>query len=186
MNCTAFGLLTGISALLAYSILNGKTQAMIDELNYFTLKGVPDVEGDRARQETYLRLPIKAPGPHLTHTVGLGKGHGGKGGHSKKKSTFREPPAHADDRHVHRGAHLLLMTFSAWRDPVRHQGHQAPFADNVEKLDRAPVIAISFPENDPGRWSRDPGRLRGLGPRASSRMTTTPTGRSRSSPSSSR
>ena len=28
MNCTAFGLMTGITALLAYSVLNGKTQAM--------------------------------------------------------------------------------------------------------------------------------------------------------------
>lgn len=37
MNCTAFGLITGILALLAYSVLNGRTQLLIDEVNETTV-----------------------------------------------------------------------------------------------------------------------------------------------------
>jgi biopolymer transport protein ExbB/TolQ len=33
MNCTAFGLLVGILALLAYSVLNGRTQHVLDDMN---------------------------------------------------------------------------------------------------------------------------------------------------------
>ncbi len=33
MNCTAFGLLTAIPALVAYSVLQGRTQHMIEEIN---------------------------------------------------------------------------------------------------------------------------------------------------------
>ncbi len=33
MNCTAFGLLTAIPALIAYSVLQGRSQHMIDEIN---------------------------------------------------------------------------------------------------------------------------------------------------------
>jgi biopolymer transport protein ExbB len=33
MNCTAFGLLTAIPALVAFAVLNGRTQAMVDEIN---------------------------------------------------------------------------------------------------------------------------------------------------------
>jgi biopolymer transport protein ExbB/TolQ len=33
MNCTAFGLITAIPALVAFSILNGRTQHMIDDIN---------------------------------------------------------------------------------------------------------------------------------------------------------
>jgi biopolymer transport protein ExbB/TolQ len=33
MNCTAFGLLTAIPALVAYSILQGRTQHMLDDIN---------------------------------------------------------------------------------------------------------------------------------------------------------
>ncbi|HUL58689.1 MAG TPA: MotA/TolQ/ExbB proton channel family protein [Anaeromyxobacteraceae bacterium] len=33
MNCTAFGLLTAIPALVAYSVLQGRTQLMMDEIN---------------------------------------------------------------------------------------------------------------------------------------------------------
>lgn len=33
MNCTAFGLMTAIPGLLAYSILQGKTQSLIDDIN---------------------------------------------------------------------------------------------------------------------------------------------------------
>ncbi|MCB9557702.1 MAG: MotA/TolQ/ExbB proton channel family protein [Deltaproteobacteria bacterium] len=33
MNCTAFGLLVGIVSLLAFAVLNGKTQAILDDIN---------------------------------------------------------------------------------------------------------------------------------------------------------
>jgi biopolymer transport protein ExbB len=33
MNCTAFGLGTGITALLAFALLNGKTQGVLDDIN---------------------------------------------------------------------------------------------------------------------------------------------------------
>jgi biopolymer transport protein ExbB/TolQ len=33
MNCTAFGLATAIPALVAYSVLQGRTQSMVDEIN---------------------------------------------------------------------------------------------------------------------------------------------------------
>ena len=33
MNCTAFGLLTAIPALVAYSLLQGRTQHMVEEIN---------------------------------------------------------------------------------------------------------------------------------------------------------
>jgi biopolymer transport protein ExbB/TolQ len=33
MNCTAFGLVTAIPALIAFSILNGRTQSLINDIN---------------------------------------------------------------------------------------------------------------------------------------------------------
>jgi biopolymer transport protein ExbB/TolQ len=33
MNCTAFGLLTAIPALIAFSVLNGRTQSLINDIN---------------------------------------------------------------------------------------------------------------------------------------------------------
>src|SRR5205085_11502467 len=33
LNCTAFGLGTGIVSILAFAVLNGKTQAIIDDIN---------------------------------------------------------------------------------------------------------------------------------------------------------
>jgi biopolymer transport protein ExbB/TolQ len=33
MNCTAFGLISAITALVGFAFLNGKTQAMEDDIN---------------------------------------------------------------------------------------------------------------------------------------------------------
>jgi biopolymer transport protein ExbB len=33
MNCTAFGLITAIPALVAYSVLQGRSQLMLDDIN---------------------------------------------------------------------------------------------------------------------------------------------------------
>jgi biopolymer transport protein ExbB/TolQ len=37
MNCTAFGLLVAIPALVAFSVLNGRTQRMVDDINETTV-----------------------------------------------------------------------------------------------------------------------------------------------------
>jgi len=38
MNCTAFGLMVGIGALLSFSVLNGKTQGLVDDINETTVQ----------------------------------------------------------------------------------------------------------------------------------------------------
>lgn len=148
MNCTAFGLLTGIAALLAYSVLNGKTQALIDEINHMTLKAFRMWRAImRSGEDQFVRVPIKSPEPHLTHHVGLKKG--GKGGHAKK-STFASLQLTPMIDMFIVVLIFLLMTFSASGEILFvTKDIKLPFADKVEKLDRAPVISISFPENDP-------------------------------------
>ena len=48
MHCTAFGLLIGILALLAFSVLNGRTQNMIDEISDGTVRLVNFAVGHRS------------------------------------------------------------------------------------------------------------------------------------------
>jgi biopolymer transport protein ExbB len=48
MNCTAFGLITGVSALMGYSVLNGWTQRTIDDINEVSVKIVNLVVGHRS------------------------------------------------------------------------------------------------------------------------------------------
>jgi biopolymer transport protein ExbB/TolQ len=38
MNCTAFGLMVGIGSLLSFSVLNGKTQGLVDDINETTVQ----------------------------------------------------------------------------------------------------------------------------------------------------
>jgi biopolymer transport protein ExbB/TolQ len=47
MNCTAFGLITGVSSLIGYSLLNGWTQRTIDDINEVSVKIVNLVVGHR-------------------------------------------------------------------------------------------------------------------------------------------
>ncbi|MCK6571808.1 MotA/TolQ/ExbB proton channel family protein [Myxococcota bacterium] len=47
MNCTAFGLVTAIPALLFYAILQGKTQTIVDEVNEGSLRVVNFVLANR-------------------------------------------------------------------------------------------------------------------------------------------
>lgn len=47
MNCTAFGLLVGILALLAFSVLNGKTQAILDDIHEVTAQVMSLISGTR-------------------------------------------------------------------------------------------------------------------------------------------
>ena len=47
MNCTAFGLLVGILALLAFAVLNGKTQAILDDINEVSAQVMNLISGSR-------------------------------------------------------------------------------------------------------------------------------------------
>ena len=47
MNCTAFGLLVGIISLLAFSVLNGKTQTLLDDINEVSANVMDLVRGSR-------------------------------------------------------------------------------------------------------------------------------------------
>jgi biopolymer transport protein ExbB len=52
MNCTAFGLLVGICSLIAFSILNGKTQHILDDINEVTVQVLNLVTGNRNAMNT--------------------------------------------------------------------------------------------------------------------------------------
>jgi biopolymer transport protein ExbB len=47
MNCTAFGLGTGILALLAFAVLNGQTQQILDDINEVSVQVLNLVTGHR-------------------------------------------------------------------------------------------------------------------------------------------
>jgi biopolymer transport protein ExbB len=47
MNCTAFGLITAIPALLGFAILNGWTQSLLDDINEVSVQVVNLVVGHR-------------------------------------------------------------------------------------------------------------------------------------------
>ena len=49
MNCTAFGLITAVFALLMMGILNGKTQKIIDDINAATVQVLNLVVGNRSK-----------------------------------------------------------------------------------------------------------------------------------------
>jgi biopolymer transport protein ExbB len=49
MNCTAFGLLAAIVALIGYALLNGKTQTMIDDINSATVQVMNLVVNNRSK-----------------------------------------------------------------------------------------------------------------------------------------
>lgn len=149
MNCTAFGLLTGILALLAFSVLNGMTQGLLDDINFLSLRAFRMWKASKTTgNEPIVHKPIHAPGPHLRSYVGLGKsGHGG--GHGKK-STFASLQLTPMIDMFIVVLIFLLMTFSAEGQILAvSRDIKLPFAERVEKLNRAPIVAISYPENDP-------------------------------------
>ena len=161
MNCTAFGLLTGIAALLAYSVLNGKTQAMMDEINHLSLKAMRAWRAAAGGASEHAeRKPIVAPAPHLMHHVRLGKKGGG---HGTEEVHLRQPAAHPDDRHVHRGAHLPADDLlGLGRDPLRHQGHQAAVRRQGREAGPGAGDRDLLPRERSGRRRGHPRRSRGL------------------------
>jgi len=147
MNCTAFGLLTGILALLAFSILNGLTQSILDEINHMTLKAFRVWKKAQPNYDNpqFVPQPIGSPGPHLKHHVGLGSG----GSHGSKSVFASLQLTPMIDMFIV-VLIFLLMTFSATGEILFvSKDIKLPFAEKVDKLDRAPVIAISYPEDDP-------------------------------------
>ncbi len=148
MNCTAFGLLTGIMALFAFSILNGATQGLLDELNHLSHRAFRIWRRFQPsyNSPTYETRPVAAPGPHLKHHVGLG---GAAAGHGKK-STFASLQLTPMIDMFIVVLIFLLMTFSASGEILFvSKDIKLPFAEKVDKLERAPVIAISYPADDP-------------------------------------
>jgi biopolymer transport protein ExbB/TolQ len=51
MNCTAFGLLTAIPALVAYSLLQGRTQHMVEEINETTVSVLNLIVANREKMK---------------------------------------------------------------------------------------------------------------------------------------
>lgn len=49
MNCTAFGLMSAIVALIGFAVLNGKTQSMLDDINAGTVQVVNLVVNNRSK-----------------------------------------------------------------------------------------------------------------------------------------
>lgn len=145
MNCTAFGLLTGIAALVAFSALNGRTQGLIDEINLNTLsafrlwkRASQRVSG---QQPAFDRKPIAQPHAHLMESVGLLKA---KGQAREKKSTFASLQLTPLIDMFIVLVIFLLLNFSATGAIVRaNENIKLPFATKVEDLMRFPVVAIS-------------------------------------------
>ena len=49
MNCTAFGLLSAIVALMGMAVLNGKTQGLLDDINAATVQVMNLVVNNRSK-----------------------------------------------------------------------------------------------------------------------------------------
>jgi biopolymer transport protein ExbB len=62
MNCTAFGLLTAIPALVAFSILNGRTQALINDINETSVAVLNLVVSNR---EKFKNATVSASASHV-------------------------------------------------------------------------------------------------------------------------
>ena len=58
MNCTAFGLIAAIIALIGFAVLNGKTQELEDDINEATVQVLNLVVNNRSRSNlTTRKLP---------------------------------------------------------------------------------------------------------------------------------
>jgi biopolymer transport protein ExbB/TolQ len=49
MNCTAFGLIAALVALIGFAVLNGKTQHLIDDINAATVQVMNLVVNNRSK-----------------------------------------------------------------------------------------------------------------------------------------
>ena len=156
MNCTAFGLLTGIGALFAFSVLNGRTQTLIDEIHYFTHKiyrswkrGAGLTAPAAEVPDTSATKPVSTPHSKLLAHIGLERAGGGHGG--GRKSTFASLQLTPLIDMFIVLVIFLLMSFSATGDIITlSEDLKLPFASNVEDLKRVPVVAVSHPTGTDG------------------------------------
>ncbi len=51
MNCTAFGLLAALVALIGFAVLNGRTQGLLDDINGATVQVMNMVVGNRSKMK---------------------------------------------------------------------------------------------------------------------------------------
>jgi biopolymer transport protein ExbB len=58
MNCTAFGLSVAIPALVAFSVLQGRTQVMMDELNESTVGLMNLILANRDKMKLAVAAPV--------------------------------------------------------------------------------------------------------------------------------
>ena len=145
MNCTAFGLFTGIFALVAFSVLNGKTQRLLDEIEHLTLKAYRVWKTQRGAEPSAPKA-IGSPHAHLMTHAGLhpDSAHGGK------KSTFASLQLTPLIDMFIVMVIFLLMSFSATGEiGASAKDIKLPFAEKVEEIKRALIIAVSYPEGDP-------------------------------------
>jgi biopolymer transport protein ExbB len=149
MNCTAFGLVAGVAALIAYSVLNGKTQTLLDEINQASLcafrlwRGA--VRARDAESPARAARPIVAPAPRLMGHVGLKRGKG----QTKRKAIFASLQLTPMIDMFIVVLIFLLMNFSGDVFLLVTKDVKLPFAAQVQRLGRAPIVGISLPESDP-------------------------------------
>ncbi|NLE48173.1 MAG: MotA/TolQ/ExbB proton channel family protein [Sandaracinaceae bacterium] len=60
MNCTAYGLFAAINALIGFALLNGKTQAMLDDISAATVQVMNLVTGNRDKIKSHASAPSAA------------------------------------------------------------------------------------------------------------------------------
>jgi|GEM_PF-304216 len=160
MNCTAFGLLTGILALVAFSFLNGQTQKIIDDLQYTSLRVYRSIKqslrvnaaandiGSAAEHHSH---PVHSPHAQLMSHIGLFT-RDGSGGHGKKSTFANLQLTPLIDMFIVMVI-FLLMSFSATGEIINaNKNIKLPFAKSVEELERVPVVAVTFPENGAGSF----------------------------------
>ncbi|MBW2731879.1 MAG: MotA/TolQ/ExbB proton channel family protein [Deltaproteobacteria bacterium] len=146
MNCTAFGLLTGIAALFAFSVLNGRTQWLLDEVNYHSLRAYRwwkrAYQNQEAQEPVFTVKPVNAPHAHLMSHTGLLKAGGG-GSHKKGVFANLQLTPLIDMFIVL--VIFLLLSFNASGDIVRATKNlKLPEATQVQKLERVPIVSITY------------------------------------------
>ena len=60
MNCTAFGLITAVPALIAYSLLQGRTQHMVEEINETTVSVLNLIIANREKMKVPASVPVES------------------------------------------------------------------------------------------------------------------------------
>jgi len=155
MNCTAFGLLTGILALVAYSALTGRTQALSDEIHLRSLqafrlwkRGLAAARG-QARAGAAERGPIRAPGGQLMQSTGLLKGK--RHGHGKKSTFASLQLTPLIDMFIVLVIFLLLSFSASGEIVTASKDIKPPFAKNVQELQRVPIVSISNMPDHPSK-----------------------------------